>query len=78
MSKNRTVDITDSAYTLIATGGNPGILLCDKAITVSALATPAAGQFSTIPANTRHPHAGMEKIRAKSVSGNATVQFFGS
>ena len=77
MSKNRTVDITDSAYTVIAMGGEPGVLLCDKAIYLSALASPSAGQFSTLPANTRHPHTGAQKVRAKSVSGAATVHFFG-
>lgn len=78
MSKSRTVAITDSAYTLIAMSGEPGYLVCDKAIYVSSLASPAAGQFATVSANSKHPHQGIQKILAKSVSGAATVHFFGS
>lgn len=78
MGKERTVTLNDTTYTLVAMSGETGVLLCDKALYRASTLTPGAGEFSTLPANSRHPHTGAGKLFMKSVSGAATVHFMGS
>jgi hypothetical protein len=78
MSKNRTIDLTDAEYELIAQSGEPGVVLCSVALYFADTADPDTGEVTGLPANTRHPHSGRGKLFAKSVSGNAVVHFFGS
>jgi hypothetical protein len=75
---NRTVVTNSSTYVLAMQSGEPGILLCDAALNLSSIMAPGAGQFTTLPANTRHPHSGKDKLFIKSVSGTPTANIFAS
>lgn len=78
MSKNRTLSVGTSGYTLALQSGEPGIVLCDTALFTSSVPSPGAGESNTLPANTRHPHSGKGKLFLKSSSGTVTVHIFAS
>lgn len=75
---NRTVATNASTYVLALQSGEPGILLCDTALYLSSESDPAAGEFTTLPADTRHPHSGAKKLFIKSTSGTPTAHIFAS
>lgn len=78
VTRNRSVSLNDSTYTYVANSGEPGIALCPVAVYVASTASPAAGDFSSLAASTRHPHSGAGKLFMKTVTGTSTVEFTGS
>lgn len=70
---NRTVTANASTYVLVAQSGEPAIVLCDTALFLADSASPGAGETSSLPANTRHPHSGRGKLFAKAASGTPTI-----
>lgn len=78
VSRNRSVAINASTYVLVANSGEPGIILCPVAVTLASIESPSAGQFTSLAANTRHPHSGIGKVYIKTVSGTSNAEFIGS
>lgn len=78
VSRNRSVAINASTYVLVANSGEPGVIKCPVAVTLASIVSPAAGEFTSLDANTRHPHSGIGKVYVKTVSGTSTAEFTGS